>query len=849
MFTPKMPFLLVLVGDPAVKEAEHTLSALQDHVNLNYQSLVELICLVENPEAGMIRPGNGIRVSYYKLEQALQEGSFSGLVREKREGINNRIPAELTGLVIHSRLAIAFVVRGVQVPAEQVFSLHGQARHMLDAIGISLTSQLCYLTEDDPTMFSAQSQWLKDPEDARKARRGFHEFRNLMVLSARQAGGYEGIEVQHQQKEAFPLGLLALVSRRVESLREAAGGTSLVTMRFGKISGSSYEIRQMVHHISAEHLKLWAARDMGAEAAWAFLSNRRLNLEQRPGVAYASNAKERVLAAVEEGLVAMLPGVEDLACVGLTDRDASMEEVVLSFNAFNEERFFSEASSLAWAEAWMRDVLAKVDDHVLLDSLAGYLGDEGLIGSAIYNARLDAQRKSEGIGDSEAWLKDQWSLAQGVQPQPRWLEKDQSYLLRVLAGLHPALCELWKFRGRLARLSALDAYRRKLHTEIKSRMSRRDGLLAKYNLSPQEMAVLGRTCESYMNNTRSVAANTVLEDLPQYQDLVNDLYHPERLEEVWDNLFLRFIQRAYTQQQSFASAFCTDAGNNDLVNKVVNYANYNDGTLLLQLPINAGSEALTVYPVAAPVHEGLRGARNQVDEFVRIPGDLVEKMSLLFLGGIDQLTTLRMFQEIQIAAPPVPVAMESLGESAQPGASEPAPQDSVFDARLIRDGNAWKLYWDWVGPRDQQAKLSWNGQTETVGYPRWFQQGQGLTLQEGRIPYGRFTMSFACGGLSGQAELDGKTLSIRLQEQPLRKTVKTIAGEVLQGVNLEISGEISKAQEVCVLRKDKHTHSFLYNIFGFSDPSEPSVLGPIYLVQGETLTLEGVGRMEGFIKH
>lgn len=835
MFTPKIPYLLVLVGDPAVQEAEHALSSLQDHVFPAQRPMLELICLVENPLLSLpAASGKGIQVSSFLLREVLENNGFGGLVLNTRVDINNRMPEDIRDQVYHRKMGLAFVLRGVDVPAEQVFQLHQQAQHVLKATNVQLISQLCYLTEDRPDRFTAQSLWLRDEAQPQQIRQGFHDFGHLLVLSARQAGGYQGVEVDHQQKEAFPPGLLALLNQH-----EQPGTTQLVTMRFGKISGSSYEIRQLLNHIAAQHLDDWAKRDIGTTDTWRFLNI--------PGMREAGDtSQEGLLEAIKKSLEPLMPDLADLACVGLSERDNDMQEVLLSFHQLNEAQISSQDRAAEWASQWMDQALERADAQAHLDSMVRHLQEDGAIGRVIYLAKQAAQKKSREMADGPAWFRERWR--HGYDISKRHFESYPKYQLRVLGGLLADLRELWMVRGCAARLDALDHARKLLVAALEERLRRRRKLLEAYRLSPGEEAVLSRTCRKYWENCQAEIARIPVERLSGYADLEQTLYDELKLEESWQGLFEQLRQGAAAYQHTFAGAFALDLSPSNLAAKVVDYPDYNDDTLLPQLPLNAQPQFTTYHPVASSIFEAL-GDKQQSASFVRIPGDLVEKMTLVKLDPIEQLSQLRMFSPLDFSAPEPLQALQRKEVQEQVEQAAPLGQHNPLQAKLNKEGRLYWLYWDWQGPSDQLCSLSIpeNGFSQRVSYSTWLESGQRVTLPDARIPYGRFDLLLTCGQKEWQVSLEGRGLSIHSHYSRIRKKLKLDAYEHLSALSIDLSGDVDAANDHCVLKKEKPDGCFYYDVFRFSDSGDPSILGPVYRLEGEVISLEGVGRLEGFI--
>lgn len=833
MFTPKMPSLIVLVGDGAANEAEHMVSSLRDHVDKDYLPLMQAVCLISDESRPAFREDDLLQPAY--TLDSIGDRQFAAIVRDRQKDIMNRAAALGNRGIQYGQMYIAFVVRGSQVPAQTLLRFLREAREYLAVVNCTLKSVLCYLTEEDAARHSAQADWLRDPDQPEKVKAGFLEFDHFLILSERHENGMQSYETKNQQQEAFPLGLLAAYDPYMI-------GQKLYTMRFGKINGSTYEINRLLRHAVADALENWASRPIGTPAGWEALSTRDMRLEGVTG-------EESLLNALRTGMEAELPQLGDLAAVGLEKSELSMEQLVLSFDQVNKDRMFTRDESGLWADRWGTGVRSHLKGYPQLDGLILLLQADGPIGKAVHSAWVGADRRLREIDSPEEWLAHRWRNAY-MPDGPKFLESKASYNLRCLKALLPDYQELCLIRGIAARLKLLKEQCAALLEEMARLTARRKALLGRHRLAEAEEAVLTNLCQRYCEEINSRTHRQQVNELTCYHEAEQTLYDPELMDTSWRALYEEMLQRAMPDRKSFAQAFITGMMPIALKEKIVDHTAYNDGTLLAELPMAVIPQTpRAVYLVPQEVLGALPGDVGA--GFAAIPGDLIERVTFVPLGEVNDLLTLKMFKPYEMGELPDIKSVKSPETTVAKELQKATTTENPWNVSLVEEGDRWWLYWKWVGAHDRRVEIRYDGKRELVSYSTWQQHGERHSLDAGSIPYGRFTVTLDCGGDTATVWVTGKTLRLTVDLHKDRKKVKLPLGEgILQArfCKLDGSGLTAAKESGILLQLTKGRRTFVYDLFGILSMDHDYALGPVYVDEDAEITLEGRGAMEGYVE-
>ncbi len=833
MFTPKMPSLIVLVGDGAAKEAEHMISSLKDHVDKDYLPLMQAVCLISDENRPAFREDDLLQPAY--TLDSIGDRQFAAIVRDRHKDIMNRAAALMGRGIQYGQMYIAFVVRGSQVPAQTVIRFLREAREYLAVVNCALKSVLCYLTEEDAARHSAQASWLREPDQPEQVKAGFLEFDHFLILSERHENGMQSYETKNQQQEAFPLGLLAAYDTHLIERK-------LYTMRFGKINGSTYEINRLLRHAVADALENWASRPISIAEGWEALSTRDMRLESVTG-------EESLLDALRKGMEAELPQLGDLAAVGLEKSELSMEQLVLCFDQVNKDRMFTRDESGLWADRWAAGVRSRLKSYPQLDGLIQLLQADGSIGKAVHSTWVGADKRLKDIDSPEEWLARRWRNAY-LPDGPKFLESKASYNLRCLKALLPDYQELCLIRGMAARLKLLREQCAVLMAEMARLTARRKALLGRHRLAEAEEAVLTNLCQRYCEEISSRTHRQQVNELTCYHDAEQTIYDPELTEKSWQALYDEMLRRAMPDRESFARAFITGTKPMALKEKIVDHTAYNDGTLLAELPMNIAPQTPRhVFLVPQEVLDALPDGGGA--GFAAIPGDLIERVTFVPLGEVSDLLTLKMFKPYEMRELPDIQSVKSPEAAAAKEPQKATTTENPWNVSLVEGEGRWWLYWKWMGSHEQRTEIRYEDKRELVSFSTWMQHGARHPLDESSIPYGRFPIALDCGGVTATVLVTGKKLRLDVDLRKDRRKVRLPLNEgVLQARFCKLSGSgLTAAKESSILLQiTKGRRTFVYDLFGILSMDHDYALGPVYVDEDAAITLEGRGALEGYVE-
>ncbi len=442
MFSPKMPSLFVLIGDEASREAEHLVSVLVDHAEEDRYSLMQVICLWQTNQQSIMNDQR-ILVSHYLMDDL--PNRFSAIVRDRRNDIMSHVGETVAANIQHGKQYVAFVAKGLSVPAQYVLDLQDHAQRYIAASGCRFLSQFCFLAEDDPIYFKDQRQWIMNPDDPAEIHPGFHSFDQFLLLTRCNERGIRNYQTQLQMEGAFAVGLLYMASGETHT-------DPLYTMRFGKINGSSYDLFRIQQDVIVETLRKWSSRTLTATEGWEVLSTDTVALKEVSG-------KEVLSDVLHDDLVESLPSLSDLAAIGMDQKNLSCADLILSFDALNEDSFYAQKDNREWAERWVSDVCQKLARYPYLEGLITLLEAEGAIGQAIRTALADADERFDKVGTAAQWLRKQWTRID--LPGHKLLQSAATYNLITLREYYIAYQNLCHIRGLKKRLAAMEEARKK----------------------------------------------------------------------------------------------------------------------------------------------------------------------------------------------------------------------------------------------------------------------------------------------------------------------------------------------------------------------------------------------------